>query len=192
MNDRIQETAYAARGGNMDVKMSVATGPETVEESEEAYQLRQRRGGDENSKYTKKSNFRSSRYFNLFLAILAGLLIWLGLYCFTERDWIESLLIAVPKRHRRAWLPGRDWFPTDPYTLPATHYEQFKNRTEVILHCPLDSKNFSQLANVIEIYSADHNGLYWMGGTGTYIFIFARILLFVSLNSIQFKLLRLL
>lgn len=168
MSNCARQSVSANNGAGKDRGIGLGTTRETEEESEEAYQLRQRHGGDGNNKYTKRSNIKCSQHLHYYLALLAGLLIWMGLYCFTQRDWIESLLVGIPKRHRRAWLPGRDWFPTDPYTLPPVHYEQFQNRTEVTLHCPSDGKNISQLANVIEIFSAFHNGLYWMGGTGTY------------------------
>ena len=168
MSNHVRQSVSANNGADEGREIRLGTRRETDEESEEAYQLRQRHGGDGNNKYTKGSNIRCSQYFHSYLAVLAGLLIWMCLYCFAQRDWIESLLVGIPKRHRRAWLPGRDWFPTDPYTLPPLHYEQFQNRTEVTRHCPLDGKDFSQLANVIEIFSAFHNGLYWMGGTGIY------------------------
>ena len=146
--------------------MSPATGLEPERESEEAYQLRQRQSGDENRKYDKRANTRFMQFIRWVFVAFASLLIWSCLYFYTRREYSDSLLIGIPKRHRRTWSPGRDWFPTDPYTLPASYYEQFTNRTEVLQHCPLGSHNFSQLANVVAIDSAFHNGLYWMGGTG--------------------------
>ena len=159
------QTGSQIETGDISQRGMSTEGTTTIEkESEEAYLLRLKQNGYENNKYTKKTSIRFSSHFKWFLVILLCLLSWLVLYEFIRGDNFPR--IGIPKRHRRAWKPGLDWFPTDPYTLDAAYYDHFKNRTEVPNKCPASAQSFTRLANVIEIFSVGHNGLYWMGGTG--------------------------